>query len=116
MAQLERHGDELMLTLRWRERLDAVRGEVRVPVALVREVEVVDDPLAAVHGIHSHGGGPWRTSAIGSYSTVRGVKTFAVVHEDTPHGLILWLTAAEFDEIVFGCPAPEALKEQLGFN
>lgn len=116
MARLERHGDDLLLILDWRERFDLYQSEVRFAAALVREVEVTDDILASVHGLHDRGRGRSTHYAFGVYVTLSGVKRLAVVHEDTPRGLILRLTASEFDEILFGCANPYALKDKLGLE
>ena len=82
MAELTIQGDELVVHLSTAEKLDAVHGEVRVPLDSVKSVEVLDDAMGAIHGIRVGTGVPGLV-AIGTF-TSRTAKIFAVVHHDTP--------------------------------
>jgi len=62
--------------------MEAVHGEVRVPVGSVRTVKVLDDAVGAVHGFRVGAGIPGSV-AIGTFSS-RQAKIFAVVHHNTP--------------------------------
>ena len=55
MAELTVRGDELHLTLTRSEKLAGLHGDVREPLAAVREVEVREDALAAVRGLRAPG-------------------------------------------------------------
>jgi hypothetical protein len=93
------------------ERIEAVHGEVRVPLRSVRTVEVLDDAVGAVHGFRVGTGIPGSV-AIGTF-TSRDAKVFAVVHHDTPRGVRVNLEGAQFDEMIVGCDDPEAVAAAL---
>jgi hypothetical protein len=97
MAELIVDGDELVVRLREVEKLEAVHGEVRVPLQSVRTVEVLDDAEGAVHGFRVGTGIPGSV-AIGTF-TSRDAKIFAVVHHDTPRGVRVDLEGAHFDQL-----------------
>ncbi len=107
MAELIVEGDELVVRLRAVERVEAVHGEVRVPLGSVRTVEVLDDAVGAVHGFRVGTGIPGSV-AIGTFSS-RDDKIFAVVHHDTPRGVRVDLEGAQYDELIVGCDDPEAV-------
>jgi hypothetical protein len=107
MAELIVDGDELVVRMTKFEKAEAVHGEVRVPLASVKGVEVLDDAMKAVHGIRVGTGVPGRV-AIGTF-TSRNSHIFAVVHHDTPRGVSVELEGAQFDELVIGCDDPEAI-------
>ncbi len=111
MAELAIEGDDLVVRLSTAEKLEAVHGEVRVPLDSVKSVEVLDDALSAIHGIRVGTGIPGSV-AIGTF-TSRTAKIFAVVHHDTPRGVRVTLGGDHFDEIIVGCPHPEIVAESL---
>src|ERR1700691_1353862 len=111
MAELIVDGDSLEVRLKALEKAEAVHGEVRVPVSSVRNVEVLDDAVAAVHGFRVGTGVPgW--VAIGTF-TSRNSHIFAVVHHDTHRGVRVELEGAPFDELIVGCDDPEAVAANL---
>lgn len=112
MAELKVEGDELVVHLKKVEKLEAVHGEVRVPLASVTSVEVLDDVIKSVHGIRVGTGVPGYV-AIGTF-TSRDARTFAVVHHDTPRGLLVRLAGAAFDQLIVGCDHPEAVAATIG--
>lgn len=112
MAELTVQGDELVLSLSAGERLEAVRGEdVRVPLASMRDVEVLEDALAAVHGIRTGTGIP----GVLVVGTIRshGTKQFVVVHHGHPRGVQVTLEGADYDALIVGCEDPEAVAAKL---
>ena len=111
MAELVIEGDDLVVRLSTVEKLEAVHGEVRVPLASVKSVEVLDDAMGAIHGIRVGTGIPGSV-AIGTF-TSRTAKIFGVVHHDTPRGVRVTLEGDHFDEIIVGCPHPEAVASSL---
>jgi len=111
MAELIVDGDDLVVRLRPVEMIEAVHGEVRVPLRSVRTVEVLDDAEGAVHGLRVGTGIPGSV-AIGTF-TSRHDKTFAVVHHDTRRGVRVGLEGAQFDELIVGCEDPEAVAASL---
>ena len=113
MAELLIDGDELVVRLGALEKIEAVHGEVRVPVASVRGVEVLEDALAAVHGLKSPGTGVPGMVAVGTYRSI-GSKIFAVVHHEAHRGVRVTLDGADFNELIVGCDDPEAAVALLG--
>lgn len=107
MAECVVEGDELVVRLRAVEKLEAVHGEVRVPLQSVRAVEVLDDAVGEVHGFRVGTGIPGSV-AIGTF-TSRDAYIFAVVHHDTPRGVRVDLEGAQFDQLIVGCDDPEAV-------
>jgi hypothetical protein len=112
MAELIVEGDELVLRLNTVEKLESVHGEVRVPVASVQSVEVLDDAVHAVHGFRVGTGIPGSV-AVGTF-TSRDDKIFAVVHHDTPRGVRVRLEGARYDELIVGCEDPESVASLIG--
>ena len=111
MADLLIDGAELVVRLRPIEEIESVHGEVRVPRSSVRSLEVLDDVIGAVHGFRVGTGIPgW--IAIGTF-TDRKAKTFALVHHNTPRGVLVRLEGANFDQLIIGCADPEAVVARL---
>jgi len=111
MAEITVDGDELVVRLRAVEKMEAVHGEVRVPLSSVKMVEVLDDAIGAVPGFRVGTGIPGSV-AIGTF-TSREAKIFAVVHHDTPRGVRVDLEGAQFDELIVGCDDPESVAAVL---
>jgi hypothetical protein len=112
MAELIVDGDELVVRLSTVEKLESVHAEVRVPLVSVKEVEVLDDAIHAVHGFRVGIGIPGSV-AVGTY-TSHDDKIFAVVHHGTPRGVRVRLEGAHYDELIVGCDDPEQVAASLG--
>jgi hypothetical protein len=111
MAELTVQGGELVLSLSRTEKLEAIHGDVRVPVASIRDIKVLDDALDAVHGTRTGTGIP----GVLLVGTIRhgGKKAFAIVHQGHPRGVLVRLEGSDYDELVMGCDDPEALAASL---
>jgi hypothetical protein len=107
VAQLLTEGDELVLRLTTIEKLEGVHSDIRVPLACIKSVEVLDDAIGAVQGFRVGTGVPGYV-AVGTFTT-RDVKTFAVVHHDTHRGVLVTLSEAGYDQLIVGCDDPEAV-------
>jgi hypothetical protein len=81
------------------EKAEAAHGDIRVPASSVRDVEVLDVVVHAVHGLKFPGARWPGRFAIGTFYLPGETKTFAVVHHDTPRGLRVRLDDAAFDEL-----------------
>lgn len=113
MAELSHEGDELVVHLSVAEKAEAVHGDIRVPMSAVRQVEVVDDAVHAVNAFTKSVGAAWPgLFVIGTFRS-QGAKVFAVVHHNTPRGVKVTLDGANFDELLVGCDAPEAVAALL---
>jgi len=112
MAQLRIEGDELVLDLTGWEKVEAVRGDQRVPLRSVRSVEVLDDAHAAADRIGLRVG--TRIPRVVEVASVTGrTRFFAAVHRDTPRGVRVVLEGAPYDEWIVGCEDPEAVAAML---
>jgi hypothetical protein len=79
MGHLRIDGDELVLALSRLEKLEALHGDVRLPLDKVRHVRVVIDPWSELRGVRAPGTGIPRVIAMGSRRSSFG-KDFAAVH------------------------------------
>jgi hypothetical protein len=109
MAELSRDGEELVLTLSTAEKAESLHGDIRVPLASVREVDVVEDVIHEVHGMKFPGSRWPGRFMIGTLAHATGMKSFAVVHHDTARGVRVHLEDAPFSELLVGCADPEAI-------
>jgi hypothetical protein len=98
MARLRLENDTLHLQLTTPEKIAGLHGDVRVPLAAVREVAVEDDAIGAVRGLRAPGYSlPGRTK-IGTWRR-RGHRSFVVVRRDVP-AVRVGLAGAGFDELL----------------
>ena len=107
MAECVVVGQQLVVALSTQEKLEALRGDVGVPLSSVRSVEVVENTLDFVHGLRVGTGIPGST-AIGTF-TSSTARIFGVIHHGKHRGLRILLEGADFDEILIGCDDPEAV-------
>jgi hypothetical protein len=114
MAELNRVGDNLEVTLSEFEKAESLHGDLRLPFSAVRAIKVSDDVVHAVHGIKLPGSRWPGKFAVGTFITSSGSRTFAVVHHDTPRGLVVRLEGARYDELIVGCEDPEEVRHRLG--
>ena len=114
MAELKREGEDLVLSLSAAEKVEAVHGDIRVPMSSVQSVEVVEDAVHAVNAFIKSVGSAWPGRfVIGTFHS-GGTKSFAVVHHDTQRGVRVTLSGANFDELLVGCKDPEEVARLLG--
>jgi len=114
----ERHHGHLVhdrRTLRLRlttfERVAGLRRGVEVPLAAVREVQVVDDPLGAVRGFRVPGLGLPGLLLIGTWRR-RGHRAFVVARRRRP-GVRVILDGADLDELLISVADAPAVAERL---
>lgn len=114
MAELAIDGEDLVLHLTGAEKLEGAHGDLRVPLASVTAVEVVDDAHRAADVLGVKAG--TRIAGVIEVATVRaaGKKLFVAVHRDTPRGVRVSLAGAGQDEWIVGCADPEAVAAVLG--
>jgi hypothetical protein len=101
MATLGMDGSDLVVRLSAMEKIGALRGNIRVPLACVRAVRVSDTPWSELRGIRWPGTG---LPGVISLCTRRGpgVHDFAAVYGRRP-ALVIELTGASFDRLVISC-------------
>jgi hypothetical protein len=108
MAELTREGDELVVHLTRAEHVEGLHGDLRFPASSVRTVNVLDDAMAAVHGIRAPGTGVPGIVKVGTYHGRRHT-TFVAVHHDTPRGVRVTLQGVGYTELIVGCHEPETV-------
>ena len=112
MAELLIEGDELVLELTRLEKLEAVHGSLRAPLASVRSVEVLEDAhQPADHGFKVGERLPGVSEVASIFAD--GQRLFAAVHRDTPRGVLVTFEGADYDAWIVGCADPEAVQRQF---
>jgi hypothetical protein len=112
VADVRVDGGEIVVALGSGEKVEAIHGDLRLPLAALTDAEVVDDPIDAVHGWRAPGTGVPGLVAVGTYRD-GGRKVFAVVHHNTHRGVRLRFDGADYDEVIVGCDDPEAIVAEL---
>jgi hypothetical protein len=114
LAKLEVQGDELVLQLSTAERIEGVHGDLRVPLATVRGIDLLDDAHKPA-GIRAGIKVGTRIPGVIEVGSVQGRKRrlFAAVHHDTPRGLRVQLEAGAYDEWIVGLEDPEGVLAQI---
>jgi hypothetical protein len=100
MAQLIVDGGDLLVRLSPLEKLGAFRGDVRVPLRVVRDLRAIDDLWPHLRGIRAPGTGFPGVISLGTRRAA-GVTDFAAVYGRRP-GIVADLTSgrAAFDRLV----------------
>jgi hypothetical protein len=118
MAELEIEGDELVLRLSTLESVEGVHGSLRVPLATVSRVEILENAHDPADRGLKIGARIFGVLEVGTFLSSR--KAFAAVHHDTPRGVRVVLSkgargsGGSYDEWIVGCADPEAVVARLG--
>jgi hypothetical protein len=119
MANMAREGHEIVLKLSAGERIMAMRRDVRVPLAAVQSVDVVDEPIRRIQGLKPRNfkvfGGYWPGRfAYGSFfdGAVRRLL-FAAVSGRKPRGLEITLDGARYSRLIVSLDHPDTAKTAL---
>ena len=98
MANLIIDESAVTVSLNAIEKLEALHGDVTVPRSAVKQVRVVPDGVAEVHGIRAPGTSLPGMTMVGVWRDRDGA-TFAVCHGRRP-AIVIDLGGAQFDRIV----------------
>jgi hypothetical protein len=111
MAQLLVDGSDLVVRLSSLEKLGALRGDVRVPLAAVHDIRVLDNLWSQLRGVRAPGTG---LPGVISLGTRRwwGVRDFAAVYGRTP-GIVVDLEHAPFGRLVVSTDDPSGVAERV---
>ncbi|HLN15746.1 MAG TPA: hypothetical protein VK277_03230 [Acidimicrobiales bacterium] len=111
MARLEVAGGELAVRLSELEKLEAVHGQVAVPVTAVSTVRVAPDPWTEVRGLRAPGTG-WPGRIL--VGTLRGDfgRDFVVIHGHEP-AVVVELEGSEWARLVVTSPDADAVADGL---
>jgi ABC-type sugar transport system substrate-binding protein len=102
MATFQIEGPTLRLRLSFVEKLEAVRGDVEVPVTSVRAVRAVLTAWPELRGIRAPGTGIPNVIAVGTRRGGFG-KDFAVVHGKGP-AVVVELEGTQFARLIVTTP------------
>lgn len=102
MATFKIDGPTLRLELSWAEKLEAVHGNVEVPVTSLRSVKAVLTAWPELRGIRAPGTGLPNVIAVGTRRGDFG-KDFAVVHGKGP-AVVVELEGAQFARLIVTTP------------
>ncbi len=111
MATVDVEGPDVVVRLSPLEKLGAMRGNVRVPLASVTDVRVSDDPWSELRGIRAPGTG---IPGVISLCTRRGAGTtdFAAVYRHGP-AVVVDTDGARFDRLVVSCADAEGRARRI---
>ena len=116
MANMAREGHEIVLKLSAGERIMAMHRDVRVPLAAVTSVDVIDEPIRRIRGLKPRNfkvfGGYWPGwFAFGSFfdGAVRQLL-FAAVNGRKHRGLEITLDGARYTRLIVSLDHPDAAK------
>ena len=119
MADVVRKGNEIVLKLSTGERIIAMHRDVRVPLAAVKSVDVIDKPIRRIQALKPRNfkvfGGYWPGRfAYGSFfdGSVRQLL-FAAVNGRKPRGLEITLDGAKYTRLIVSLDHPDAAKTAL---
>jgi hypothetical protein len=107
MATLTAEGDELVVGLSAWEKLAAMRGDVRVPLAAAESIAVDPDPWSALRGVRAPGTGWPGAIAYGVRRATGGRPDFAALRGKAP-AIKVELAGAAFGRLVVSVPDPQA--------
>jgi hypothetical protein len=111
VASLRREGGDLVVMMNDLEKLGALRREVRVPLAAVRNVRVTESPFSDLRGIRAPGTGLPGVTALGTWR-YRGGKDFAALYRGAP-AVIVELEGAEFKRLLVSAHDAACVRDDL---
>jgi hypothetical protein len=110
MAELVIERDELVVRLSWWERIVAVHGDVRVPLATIRSVSVAADPAEARTRFRTASSGPDRWDVPYGVRTIYGIgKAFIATPRNRPAVHVRLEAPSKFAELLVSVADPEAV-------
>jgi hypothetical protein len=107
VAELAIHGGDLVVRLGPLEKIGALRGDIRVALAHVREIRAVGDASATRRGLRAAGTGLPGVVALGTYRGSFG-KDFVAIYGHDP-GVVVELQDAGFARVVISDRDPNRL-------
>jgi hypothetical protein len=111
MASISTSGATLTVRLSRREKVAAARGDVRVPLAAIREVHVHPDALAAARGVRAPGFAVPGRAKVGVWRG-RGRRSFIVARRGVP-AICVKLDGGRHNEIIVSDPNAEAIAAEI---
>lgn len=113
MAHLTTEGDELVLRLSRCERIGALHGDIRVPLAAVEKAYTSPRPFDELRGTRAPGTGIPRVIALGTWRRRGGPRDFAALYRGRP-GVIVCLRGAPYERLLVSANDPDAVAAAIG--
>ena len=111
MASLILDGADLIVKMSELEMVEALHSDVRVPLAAVQAVRVVDDAWPELRGIRAPGTGIPGVIAVGTRRGPFG-KDFAVVH-GRERAVVVDLAGADYARLVVTTPDADSVAAEI---
>ena len=111
MAELRIDGTDLVLHMSRVEKVEGMRGDVRVPLAAFTTARAVPDVWDELRGIRAPGTGVPGMIAVGTRRGSFG-KDFAVVHGHGP-GVVVELSGGEYSRLVASTTDAEPMATRI---
>jgi hypothetical protein len=111
MAELQVDGGDLLVRLSPLEKLGALRGDVRVPLAAVCDIRWLDDLWPELRGVRAPGTGLPGVIALGTRRG-RGIKDFTAVYGRT-QGIVIDLNRGPFGRLVVSAHDPSEVIQRV---
>ena len=119
MATIEKRDGDLVVTLDTFEKVEGLHGDLKVPLDLVHDVEILEDPIREIHGLR-----PTQIKLAGTYvpgMTAVGTflagfdqkPVFAAIHHNSQRGVRIGLVGHSFSALVIGTDHPEDVVRML---
>jgi hypothetical protein len=119
MATIAREGNEIVLKLSSGERVVAVHRDIRVPLAAVKRVDVVEEPIHRIEGLKPRNfklfGGYWpgRFAYGAFFDGALHRLLFAAVNGRKPRGLEITLDGTKYTRLIVSLDHPDDAKTAL---
>lgn len=94
------------------ERLGALHGDLRIPLANVLSATVSENPFKPVRGMRLPGTGLPGVIALGTWRSLVAGRSFAAAYRAVP-ALVLELRDYPFDRVVVSTPDAKVLSEAI---
>jgi len=113
MAEVEINDSMLVVKLNKMEKIQSLHGDISIPLGQITDVEI-DNYIHRSADLFGFKIGT-KIPGVMAVATItwKSRKIFAAIHHDTPRGLKIKLTAANFDELLLGLENPEGVKGLL---
>ena len=111
MASLIVDGADLVVEMSDFEKVEALHGDLRVPLAAVQAVRVVDDAWPELRGIRAPGTGIPAVIAVGARRGSFG-KDFAAVH-GRERAVVVDLAGGDYSRLVVTIPDAESVAAEI---
>ncbi|GAB2988888.1 hypothetical protein GCM10023080_063250 [Streptomyces pseudoechinosporeus] len=112
MARLVVAGEDVVVRPTGRERLLALRQEVRVPLTAVKDVRIEQDWWRALHGRRRHGRWSPGRYCLGEWQHAQG-RDYVAVRANSPVVLVDLRPSAPYARLAVSVPDPEPVAKAI---